>query len=219
MNAPPAGHDRHVFARDSRLQVSMNAVIARLGPQRLLVVSGHPASLPKIDFGHCGYRVLLGNRGDSGFSMLDCRRQALPFTDGAFNMVIAHHVLSDGDEEELDEFERVLTGNGQLLVIGSGIFGVHQGSGLPVIQARSLCTALQQRSFRVRQCEGEGIRGRSVYLHKQWQRPLLPLADRIMVRARHTRQRPLVTPLKFASPQVAGARSTALESFNRQAAG
>jgi hypothetical protein len=202
------------------LQSIINPLIARLAPQRLLVISASPEHLPRIEEGQSRLVARIEATGSPVSSSIVCSTGELPFEDGAFNMLIMHDVISDGTEIEIDEAHRVLTGNGQLLLIGRGRFGIrpaHLASGIPSLNARLVCSVLRERAFLIRQCEGLGIRNRRIHLHRSWQRTALPFSDLVLIRGRHTRHKTVVTPLKFSQPQAAGVRSTAMDSLFREA--
>jgi hypothetical protein len=202
------------------LESLLTATLARLVPQRLLVISADPGSMPAIDRQTSGCVATIETAGLTGMASLQCSSELLPFEDGSFNMLIMHHILGDGGEPQLAEAQRVLTGNGQLMVIGRSRFGMrpdNRTSDIPALDVRSVCRNLKRRAFLIRQCEGLGFRGRRVHLQKSWQQLALPFSDLVLIRGRHTRLKPVATPLKFTQPQVAGVRSAALDGLSREA--
>ena len=201
------------------LESTVNSLIGRLRPQRLLIVSAHPASLPLIRTVHNCLVVRIETDGMTGHGSLQSRTESLPFEDGAFNMVIMHHVFSNGQEPELDEVQRVVAGHGQLLAIGRGRFGLPVETGetdIPNINARVLCQSLKQRAFEIRQCEGIGFRGRAVHWQKPWQQLAFSFNDLVLIRGQHKQHKPVVTRLRFSQPQAAGVGSAVPEALNRQ---
>lgn len=221
MNQRDYQNDADRTPADSLLGDAVCSIIQRLHPRRVLAISAHPDGMPELDAACTGLLARVDTRHMSGMASLECRAGMLPFEDQAFNLVIVQHVLCDGNEPELDEIKRILRGDGQVIAIGRGRFGMRGEelrNELPHIDARALCRNLRQREFLVRQCEGFGVFGRPAHLAGRWTETVLPFSDAVLVRGQHEVQRPVVTPLRFSRPQTAGMQSTAAEGLRRQAA-
>ena len=149
-----------------------------------------------------------------------CEFDSLPFEDGAFNIVVAHHVLGEKLPGDLEELQRVLSHGGQLLIIGRGLLdikGRFRADSPAALNLYSTQHLLRRRGFRIISCEGFGIFGMNVRLNRSWQKLFLPFSDRVLIRAQHHINKHVATPLRFSSPQAAGVRSAALDSLNREA--
>lgn len=128
--------------------------------------------------------------------VLECASDALPFVDGAFHHVTLFHVLADGREDELEEACRVLAPGGDLVIVGisrmswTGLDGRHAPD-LPRIQRGRLHRQLDLRGMAVEGICGAGLMGRSRprVIGTGWWRLVLPVADVVLLHARH-RQRP-----------------------------
>lgn len=191
--------------------------IARRRPDRILVVSPAARSVPGLE----AWNVIRVETGGDG--PVRCHSQALPFVDDAFDLVILHHVLEDGQEPELQEARRVLKPGGDLFVLGQGSLGwrarlSRRGADRPAIKLLPLCQQLRRRAFVLERCAGCGLAGIPVYWERVWQRPALPFADCVVLHGRHRPLEPIVRRLRFAQPRPAAARREAVESLFRSRA-
>lgn len=220
MNSSDSGPTVEQGTTDQRLRDAVCSALRRFRPDRLLVISALPEGFPELEEGCANLLARVETSHVTGQASLECDAAMLPFGDESFDAVIAHHILADGSEAAFDEIQRVLKGDGQVIIIGRGRFGMRGEplrDELPYIDARALCRNLRQRTFQVRQCEGFGVLGRPAHLSGPWQGTALPLSDAVMVRGRHQVQRPVVTHLRFSRPQTAGAQSSAYDGVRRQA--
>jgi hypothetical protein len=106
---------------------------------------------------------------------------------------------------DIRELARVLTGGGNLVIIGRGRFGSSPGDEhlkIHSLDSKSICRILRQQGFQIRHCEGFGFRGRRAHWAKSWQMPALPLADLIMIRAEYTQNNPILTPINFGQANL-----------------
>jgi SAM-dependent methyltransferase len=212
--------DANKQSAGDRLRDAVRSAIARRRPDRLLVISALPAALPGLEDGCARLLARIETAHLTGASSLHCEAGALPFEDQAFDMVIAHHVLVDGSEAEMDEIQRVLGGDGQVIAIGRGRFGMRGDplrAELPTVDVRALCRNLRRRAFQVRQCEGFGMLGMPAHLSRPWHGSALAFSDTVLIRGSHRVERPVVTPLRFGKPRAAAGHSAAYEGVRRQA--
>jgi len=128
---------------------------------------------------------------------------ALPFQDAVFRRVVLFLVTRNGTERELDEACRVLAPGGELLVLGlnrrswSGL-GRYRGGPVPRMDVASVRNSLQAHDMELNCVLGAGLLGqaRPVMEWKRLSGIALPLADLVVLRARH-RNRPAVTRLQM----------------------
>ena len=132
-----------------------------------------------------------------------CNTGLLPFQDKVFSMVVLHHVLSDGTEAELSEAVRVLARDGVLNVLGVNRLGWrHLTQGrirrLPGLAPLKVKFELDRLEMTMQGFAGAGLLGmnRPVFMHSGLAGLGLPLADVILMQARH-RDSPEMTPLRF----------------------
>jgi len=195
------------------------ALMRRLRPRSLLLVSSSPGTLPFAVFESLPLVIHVEAGPALGNTSLVCRKDLLPFADDELDMVLSHHLLHDGLEAELDEFHRVIRPGGQLLIIGTGRFAGKRRADdqTPWLDVRPVIQNLRSKTFEVRQCQGFGLRGKVASLAASWQRPALRFSDVIMIRGRFKDNQPAVTPLRFNQPGAGGIRVPALDGLNREA--
>ena len=132
-----------------------------------------------------------------------CESAQLPFQDRAFSMVVLHHVVGRGDEEELAEAVRVLAGHGVLLLLGLNRMGWRYRTQdeirrLPGIAPLRIKSRLEDLGMTMQGFAGAGLCGlqRPAFLSSGLTGMAAPLADLVLLQARH-RDSPKVTPLGF----------------------
>ena len=193
--------------------------IRKRRPQRTLLISNDPAEFPDLA---CSNVVTIHSGSGSPDDIVRCDTAKLPFQDDSFEIIVMHHVFSDGLEPELDEAERILAGDGELFVLGRGILGPRAQAAktrtvLPGLKVRQVCQRLKSRSFIIEHCAGNGLLGMPVSCDRRWQRPALPFADIIVVYGRRHQSKPIVTPLRFSQAQTVGVQAAAMDSLSRAA--
>ena len=217
-----AGLNRENQPLQKLVQEIVKPAIERRRPQRMLLVSNEPADFPDLT-GLASRNVITLHSGRESLSdSLACDSAALPFQDESFEVVVMHHVFSDGGEPEFREARRILTGGGELFVLGRGSLGLRSRFGksrhdLPALRVRTMCQKLRDHSFRIEQCVGIGLMGMPVSCERRWQQPALPFADCVLILGRRRTVKPIVTPLRFSRPQTIGVQSAAADSLNREA--
>ena len=195
------------------------AAIRKRRPKRILLISNDAAQFPDL----AGLNVITIHSGSGDpDDMVRCDTAKLPFQDDSFEIIVTHHVFSDGHEPELDEAERILTGDGELFVLGRGILGPRAQAAktrrvLPGLKVRQVCQRLKSRSFIIEHCAGVGLMGMPVSCDRRWQRPALPFADIIVVHGRRHQSKPIVTTLRFSQAQTVGVQAAAMDSLSRAA--
>ncbi len=194
-------------------------VILKRRPPRILLISNGPAGFPDL----AGLNVIAIHSGGGGpDDILHCDTARLPFQDHSFEIIVMHHVLSDGHEPELGEAERILVDDGELFVLGLGALGLrgrfaNTQNGLPGLKIRQICARLRSRSFFIEHCAGFGLMGVRVSCYRRWQQPVLPFADTIVIHGRRRQNKPILTPIRFSQPQGVGVQSAAIDSLSREA--
>lgn len=145
---------------------------------------------------HQGRELLTGQR-------VHCNSAALPFQDRVFSRILLHHVLTDGTEPELAEVVRVLADDGLLFILGLNRQGWRyrtQGKfrALPGLSPFRIKAQLDRLNMTMQGYAGAGLlnRQRPQFMAYGWSVLGLPVADVIMMQARH-QDGPQVTPLHF----------------------
>lgn len=145
-----------------------------------------------------------------------CESRQLPFQDRVFSMVVLHHVIGDGDEDELAEAVRVLARNGVLILLGLNRMGwryrTQSGANrLPGIAPFRVRARLERLEMTMQGFAGAGLagQGRPAFLARGLGGLAVPVADIVLLQARH-RDSPEVTPLKFRKPRSTVVQSAAM---------
>lgn len=206
------------------IRLALEAFWRNRRPRRALMVTSSLTAPPVFAAG-ADARITLIKTGDGSGprASVECAARSLPFQPRVFDLVLAHHVLCDGDEPELREFERVLEGGGRLVILGLGYwcsrYRLSRGANVAAaIRPLRLCRALRKRDFVIESCSGQHVAGVPIETGNGWRTPLVGFSDQIMIQARATGNQHVVTPLRFGPPRTVGARSTAHESLIREAA-
>lgn len=145
-----------------------------------------------------------------------CDSGRLPFQDRVFNMVVLHHVIGVGDEDELAEAVRVLARNGVLILLGLNRMGWRyraQGKArrLPGIAPFRVRARLERLEMTMQGFAGAGLAGqrRPAFMARGLSGLAAAMADVVLLQARH-RDSPEVTPLKFRKPTSAVVQSAVM---------
>jgi hypothetical protein len=164
----------------------------------------------------CGLSIRL-NQDENTLAdqRIRCESGQLPFQDKVFQSVVLHHVVSDGGELELQEAIRVLARDGVLLVLGLNRMGwryrfqEHSGR-LPGLSPLKVKGRLESLGMTMQGFAGAGLGGmkRPVWMHSGFASLGAPLADIILLQARHANN-PEVTPLRFRKSRPGVVQSAA----------
>jgi len=130
--------------------------------------------------------------GKERYSGLPCRSNELPFTDASFRQVVLWHVISTGQEPELEEACRVLSPGGDLLILGLNHLAVgarfdRKAKLIPRLHFQTLSQRLQDLEMEVKGATGMGLAGMGSAIIRQgsWSGLLLPFADQILLKVQH----------------------------------
>jgi len=147
---------------------------------------------------------------------LRCETSQLPFQDGAFEMVVLHHVVADGREPELAEAVRVLARNGVLILLGLNRMGWRYQTQsrirrLPGLAPLKVKTRLQNLQMTMQGFAGAGLLGldRPAWMYNGLKSLGAPVADLVLLQARHVNS-PEVTPLRFRKSRSGVVQSAAI---------
>jgi SAM-dependent methyltransferase len=164
-----------------------------------------------------GVSISLSQDEHSGIEQkVRCESDQLPFQNGAFQMVVLHHVISDGSEAELSEAVRVLARDGVLILLGLNRMGWRfrtQGRNrrLPGMAPLKVKTRLQELQMTMQGFAGAGLGGmkRPVWMHSGLSSLGAPVADLVLLQARHMSS-PEVRPLRFRKSRSGVVQSAAM---------
>lgn len=151
-----------------------------------------------------------------GNQRVRCESGQLPFQDRVFQTVVLHHIVSDGSEEELREAVRVLARNGVLIILGLNRMGwryraQQRTDRLPGLSPLKVKTRLERLDMTMQGFAGAGLGGmnRPVWMHSGLASLGAPLADVVLLQARHA-DSPELTPLQFRKSRPGIVQSAAI---------
>jgi len=202
----------------------LQPLLAKRRPARVLVLKSANASDLALELIRPAQVIRL-NKGQAGAdALIQCRLDALPFEEAAFDIVILHHLISDGSETYLDEVLRVLIAGGDLVISGLNSSGLRNRFGnrekqLPALKLDRICTFLKSHSFSVEQCLLMGIGGLSKPAPRAtWHGLGLPFADRAVLHGHHQSNINNGSILRFKQARPSKISNAALDGVSNRAA-
>lgn len=219
-----ANHQSTPSAQQTLVTQLLDPLLARRRPARILVLKHASASDLPLELVSQALVVRLSSDELDADSQLKCRISALPFEEAAFDLVILHHILIDGDEEFMLETLRVLSAGGDLVISGLNSSGMRNRIGnrqqqIPALRLNRVCHFLKAHSFKVENCLLMGLAGMSRPAPRAtWHGLGLPFADRVVVHGHHQSNNSNISILKFKNMRTARVRSAALDGVSRRKA-
>ena len=212
-------------AQQSLVAQLLDPLLARRRPARILVLKHADAGdLPLNTVGPAQVIRLSTDEFDAD-ALMRCRLTSMPFEEAAFDLVVLHHLLSDGDESFMAEVLRVLSAGGDLVISGLNSSGMRNRLGnrkhkLAALKLNKVCNFLKAHSFKVENCLLSGLAGMSRPAPRAtWYGLGLPFADRVAVHGHHQSNISNVSILRFKQMRTSRVTSAALDGVsNRKAA-
>ena len=203
----------------------LQPLLARRRPERILVLKHASAGDLPLEPVNSAQIIRLSSEEFSADALVRCRITALPFEEAAFDLVILHHLLSDGSEPLLAETLRVLVAGGDLVISGLNSSGMRNRIGnrnhqVPALKLNRICNFLKSHSFNVESCLQMGLAGLSRPAPRAtWHGLGLPFADRVVLHGHHQSNIKNASILRFKQTRSARVTSAALDGIsNRKAA-
>jgi SAM-dependent methyltransferase len=203
----------------------LRPLLARRRPERILVLKLARADDLPLQLLNSAEVIRLSSGGPDAGAGLLCRIEALPFEEATFDLVILHHLVSDGSEKFLAEALRVLAAGGDIVISGLNSSGLrnriaNRKHKVPAIKMNKICRVLKSRSFNIEQCLSMGLGGFSRPAPKAaWHGLRLPFADRVVLHGHHQSNMQNARILRFRDIKSAPRPSAALDGCsNREAA-
>lgn len=163
-----------------------------------------------------GLTISLCGKGENdGDQPVRCSSSSLPFQNGAFSMVVVHHLVSDGREPELSEAVRVLAQDGVLVLLGLNRYGWRyhrqQARHLPGMRPMRVKRALTDQGMRMNGIAGAGLvnQEKPRFLLHGFSAMLVSFADVLLLQACHE-DASQVTPLRLRKPASSVVQSAAV---------
>ena len=202
----------------------LQPLMARRRPERILVLQHADANELIVEPACPALIVRLSSNQFSANSKIRCRLNLLPFEEAAFDLVILHHLLSDGSESLMTETLRVLAAGSDLVISGINSSGLRNRIGnrqhqLPALKLNRICKFLKSHSFNVDHCLLMGLAGLSLPGPRAtWYGLGLPFADRVVVHGHHQSNISNVSILRFKQLRASRVSSAALDGVSSRKA-
>lgn len=202
----------------------LQPLLSRRRPDRILVLKHGTAGDLQFEPASPAQVIRLSTEPEAADAMLHCRMQALPFVEASFDLVILHHVLTDGSEPFLAEVLRVMTAGGDLVISGLNSSGlrnrlINRRQKRPALKLDKVCSFLKSRSINVELCLLMGLGGFSHPAPKAtWHGLGYPFADRVMLHGHRQSNIKNAKILRFKQAQPAGLASAALDGCSSREA-
>lgn len=200
----------------------LRPLLARRRPERILVMKHADAGDLPLETQYPAQIVRLNTRQSVADTLLRCRIAALPFEEAAFDLVILHHLVSDGREVFLDETLRVLAAGGDIVISGLNSSGLQNRIGnrkqrLPALKLNRVCNYLKTHSFMVENCLLMGVAGLSRPSPRPtWYGLGLPFADRVVLHGHHNSNIKNASILRFNKVRSARLPAAALDGISHR---
>jgi len=217
--------DQLSFSAQQKLAAQLlQPLLARRRPARILVLKhANAADLP-LEPANSSQIIRLSDDEFASNAMPRCRISALPFEEAVFDLVILHHLVTDGGEEHLAEALRVLAAGGDIVISGLNSSGlrnriVNRKQRMPALKLNRICKFLKAQSFNIEQCLLMGLGGFSRPAPKAtWHGFGLPFADRVVIHAHHQSNITSARILGFKQLKTSGRTSAALDGCSSREA-
>ncbi len=217
--------DQSKLSAQQKLAVQLlQPLLARRRPARVLVLKHAGAGDLPLELDKSVQLVRLSADESFNDAMLSCRISALPFEEAAFDIVILHHLVTDGSEDHLAEALRVLAAGGDIVISGLNSSGlrnriVNRKQQVPALKLDRICKLLKSRSFNIENCLLMGLGGFSRPLAKAtWHGLGLPFADRVVLHGHHQSNIQNARVLRFRQVKSARGTSAALDGCSSREA-
>jgi SAM-dependent methyltransferase len=225
MVAAPTSQQTARAAQQTLVTQLLQPLLARRRPERILILKHANAGDLSIETTSPAQIIRLSS-GESGADAgVRCRIDALPFEQASFDLVILHHLVSDGSETFMAEILRVMAAGGDVVISGLNSSGLRnriagRKQGLPALKLDRICSFLKSQSINVELCLLMGLGGFSRPAPKAtWHGLGFPFADRVVLHGHHQSNIENTNILRFKQVQPAGLASAALDGCsNRESA-
>lgn len=220
------------YTQDQSVRSAQHKLVAQLlqpllmkrRPARVLIMKHAGAGDLALQTASSAQVIRLSTDEFSDKALLQCRIEALPFAEAAFDLVILHHLVADGGEKYLHEALRVLAAGGDIVISGLNSSGlrkliVNRKNKVPAIKLNRICKLLKSQSFNIEQCLLMGLGGFSRPAPRaSWHGLFWPFADRVVLHAHHQSNITNARALRFRQMKSAGRTPAALDGCSSREA-
>jgi hypothetical protein len=209
-------------AQQALVSQLLQPLLARRRPRRILLVKHALAGDLQLETTGPAQVIRLSTQERASDAELRCRIDALPFEEAVFDLVILHHLVSDGSEPCLAEAFRVMAAGGDVVISGLNSTGlrnriVNRKQQMPALKLDKVCSFLKSQSISIELCLLMGMGGFSRPAPKPtWHGLGFPFADRVVLHGHHQSNIKNTNILRFKRVQPAGLASAALDGCSNR---
>jgi len=224
MVAAQTDHQPAQTAQQMLLEQLLQPLLARRRAERILVLKQSGTEDPTLELVSPALVVRVSSDQLSTGVPIRCRLAALPFEEAAFDLVIVHHLLSDGREEFIAEALRVLVAGGDLVISGLNSSGLrnrveNRKHAVAALKLNRVCHFLKSHSFKIEDCLLMGLAGLPRPVTRVSRYGIgLPFADRVVIHGHHQSNIKNASILKFRNSRSARVTSAALDGVSSREA-
>ena len=217
-------HQAAYSAQQTLAEQLLRPLLARRRPDRILVLKQAGAEDLPLEPVNPAQIVRLSTEEFPADAVLRCRIEGLSFQDAVFDLVILHHLVSDGSEAVFSEALRVMTVGGDVVISGLNSSGLRNRIGnrkqqLPALKLDRICNFLKAQSFNIEQCLLMGLGGLSRPAPKAtWHGLGMPFADRVVLHGHHQSNIKNASILRFKQVRTTGRTPAALDGCSSREA-
>ncbi len=210
-------HQSTHSAQQTLAEQLLQPLLARRRPERILVLKQAGARDLPLEPLSPAQIIRLDTEACSAGAIVRCRITALPFEEAAFDLVVLHHLISDGTEPVFSEALRLMSAGGDVVISGLNSSGLRNRIGnwrhqVPALKLHRICHYLKSQSFNIEQCLLMGLGGLSRPVAKATSHGLrLPFADRVVIHGHHQSNIKNVSILRFNQAHPVGLASAVLD--------
>jgi SAM-dependent methyltransferase len=162
-------------------------------------------------------------------STVRCWLGALPFAEEAFDLVILHQLVSDGDEPVMRSALQVLVTGGDLVISGLNSAGLqyrikNREDQFPGLKINRVIEHLKSESFKIEHCFRMGLAGlsrpapKTCWQGNGWSGLAMPFADHVMLHGHHQSNIQNASILRFKQAKRSRVASAALDGVSSRKA-
>lgn len=217
-------HQLDHSAQQTLVAQLLQPLLVRRRPERILVLKHADAGDLPLEPANFAQVIRLSTGEFSADTLVKCRIAELPFEEAVFDLVILHHLVSDGREPFLTEALRVMTAGGDILISGLNSSGLRNRIGnrkqrIPALKLDRICKFLKSQSFNIEQCLLMGLGGFSKPAPRAtWHGLGFPFADRVVLHGHHQSNIKNVSVLHFKQIHPAGLAPASLDGCSSRKA-
>ena len=178
-------------AQQSLASELLQPLMAKRRPDRVLILKHAAADDLPVESAGRTQIIRLDNAQTAGDAVVRCHLGALPFAEASFELVVLHHLISDGHEPVMRAALQALSAGGDLIICGLNSAGLqyrikNRADQFPGLKINRIIEQLKSESFNIEHCLRMGLAGLSRPSPKDsWHGLAIPFADCVVLHGHH----------------------------------